>query len=109
MTTSSLDDVFEKLDDGLNNAPGSATEIGWEAWYEKKQEYYAGAKEAIVAHIIEQLETACNEARVDEVLKMRAVGDKYAAGHDVSYEGLCSAYDAHLLKRAADLTEPKHV
>jgi len=63
------------------------------------------AKEAIEAYVAEER----RKARIDEILKIRAVGDAYAAGDDVDFEGLCAAYDAHILKRAADLTEPNHV
>lgn len=47
------------------------------------------------------------EARIDEVLKMRAVGDQVAAKPGSNFEELSGAYDAHILKRAADLTSPK--
>ena len=42
--------------------------------------------------------------KLDEVLEMRAVGDRYVTSGSVSFEGLSGAYDAHILKRAADLT-----
>lgn len=42
-----LDEIFEELDDNLSNAPGKATEIGWEQWDEEKQEYIKKAKQAI--------------------------------------------------------------
>lgn len=44
-------------------------------------------------------------ARIDEVLKMRAVGDKVATQPGSTFKKLCTAYDNHILKRAADLTE----
>lgn len=61
----------------------------------------SGAKTALLA-LIEKREAV---ARIDEVLKMRAAGEKYATSNDASFEGLSGAYDAHILKRAADLTE----
>jgi hypothetical protein len=44
-------------------------------------------------------------ARIDEILQIRAVGDRIAAQRGASFEELSGAYDAHILKRAADLTE----
>lgn len=61
------------------------------------------AKAQIAAYTNKQVVAA----RVDEVLQMRAVGDRYVATNDVSFEGLSGAYDAHILKRAADLTGPE--
>lgn len=47
-----LEQILEELDNNLANAPGTATEIGWEAWAEEKQEYYAKAHSQIEALFI---------------------------------------------------------
>ncbi len=47
------------------------------------------------------------DARIDELLQMRKVGDDIAAKDDTDFEDLSGAYDGHILKRLADLTAPK--
>lgn len=57
--------------------------------------------------IEEYLAQETNKARLDEILMMQAVGDAVAAKPDANFEELSGAYDNHILKRAAGLTEPK--
>lgn len=55
--------------------------------------------------ILELLTTHGLESRLDELLKMRAVGDKIAPQPGTDFEDLAGAYDVHILKRVADLTQ----
>lgn len=56
--------------------------------------------------VIQYEDTRERAGRIDEILVMRGVGDRVAAQSSPSFEELCTAYDNHLLKRAADLTHP---
>jgi hypothetical protein len=50
-----VDEIFEALDDNLANAPGQATEIGWEVWGEEKREYYVKTIQALATVLLQRL------------------------------------------------------
>lgn len=63
-------------------------------------------KNGSMPDVIRFVDRLIQRKQLDEILAIRRVGDMEARKPGSGYYELCTAYDNHILKRAADLTSP---